>query len=209
MPPGETKVVLDAQGPGVITHLWFTFFPPEKHEWAAEGSATNQDMLLRIFWDNRKKPGIEVPMGDFFGNAFGKRYEVASLPVAVGESGSYNCFWNMPFRKAAQIEVVNEGEKPISLLYYRTSIGSSTIRCPSNTVFPRPISAGISAGTRQGLRDSGHPKARAATWVRCFRCGRAARTGSARGTRRCSSTARKRRRSGARARRIISSRHGG
>jgi hypothetical protein len=118
VPPGETKVVLDAQGPGMITHLWFTFFPPEKHEWMPEGSATNQDMLLRIYWDGRKKPGVEAPMGDFFCNAFGKRYEVASLPVAVGESGSYNCFWNMPFRKAVRIEVVNQGEKPIGLLYY-------------------------------------------------------------------------------------------
>jgi hypothetical protein len=118
VPPGETKVVLDAEGPGAITHMWFTFFPPEKHEWAPEGSATNQDMLLRIYWDNRAKPAVEAPMGDFFCNAFGKRYEVASLPVAVGDSGSYNCYWNMPFRKAARIEVVNQGEKPISLLYY-------------------------------------------------------------------------------------------
>jgi hypothetical protein len=118
VPPGETKVVLDAEGPGVITHMWFTFFPPEKHEWAPEGSSSNQDMLLRIYWDGRQKPAIEAPMGDFFCNAFGKRYEVASLPVAVGDSGSYNCYWNMPFRKAARIEVVNQGEKPISLLYY-------------------------------------------------------------------------------------------
>jgi hypothetical protein len=118
VPPGETKVVLDAKGPGMITHIWFTFFPPEKHEWAPEGSASNQDMLLRIYWDDRKTPGVEVPMGDFFCNAFGKRYEVASLPVAVGDTGSYNCYWNMPFRKAARIEVVNQGEKPISLLYY-------------------------------------------------------------------------------------------
>ena len=116
--PGETHVVLDAKGPGAITHIWFTFFPPEPHEWAPEGSATNQDMLLRIYWDDQKRPAVEVPMGDFFCNAFGKRYEVASMPVVVGSTGSYNCFWYMPFRKAARIEVVNQGTKPINLLYY-------------------------------------------------------------------------------------------
>jgi len=116
--PGETWVALDARGPGVITHMWFTFFPPEPHEWAPMGTATNQDMLLRIYWDDQKRPGVEAPVGDFFCNAFGERYEVRSLPVAVGQSGSYNCFWNMPFRKAARIEVVNQGEKPINLLYY-------------------------------------------------------------------------------------------
>lgn len=116
--PGKTHVVLDAKGPGAITHIWFTFFPPDVHEWAPEGSATNQDMLLRIYWDDAEKPAVEAPMGDFFCNAFGKRYEVASLPVAVGPTGSYNCYWYMPFRKAARIEVVNQGTKPINLLYY-------------------------------------------------------------------------------------------
>jgi hypothetical protein len=116
--PGETWVALDAKGPGIITHMWFTFFPPPPHDWAPAGSATNQDMLLRIYWDDQKRPGIEAPVGDFFCNAFGERYAVKSLPVVVGESGSYNCFWNMPFRKAARIEVVNQGDKPISLLYY-------------------------------------------------------------------------------------------
>jgi hypothetical protein len=116
--PGETQVVLDAKGPGAITHIWFTFFPPEPHEWAPVGSATNQDMLLRMYWDGRERPAVEAPMGDFFCNAFGKRYAVKSLPVVVGDTGSYNCFWYMPFRKSARIEVVNQGDKPINLLYF-------------------------------------------------------------------------------------------
>ncbi|MCK5135186.1 MAG: hypothetical protein KAR19_05305 [Bacteroidales bacterium] len=29
--PGETKVVLDAEGPGVVTHMWFTFLGPGRH----------------------------------------------------------------------------------------------------------------------------------------------------------------------------------
>jgi hypothetical protein len=118
IPAGKTHVVLDAKGPGAITHIWFTFFPPEPHEWAPEGSATNQDMLLRIYWDGAERPAVETPVGDFFCNAFGKRYEVASMPVVVGPTGSYNCFWYMPFRKSARIEVVNQGSKPINLLYY-------------------------------------------------------------------------------------------
>jgi hypothetical protein len=37
----------------------------------------------------------------------------------VVESGdSYNCYWHMPFRKSARIEVVNQSEKPINGLYY-------------------------------------------------------------------------------------------
>ncbi|MBN2244298.1 MAG: DUF2961 domain-containing protein [Candidatus Aminicenantes bacterium] len=117
--PGEAKVVLAAQGPGVVTHMWFTFLGPGPHPWASEGSATHQEMLLRIFYDGREEPGVEAPFGDFFANCFGKRSEVISLPVVVEDADSYNLFWPMPFQESIRIEVVNQNqEKNINLLYY-------------------------------------------------------------------------------------------
>jgi hypothetical protein len=116
--PGETKVLMNAKGPGVITHIWMTFLGPEPHTWAKNGSANHQEMLLRMYWDGSERPGVEAPVGDFFANSFAKRSEVISLPVVVEDADSYNCFWQMPFRKSARIEVVNESDKPISLLYY-------------------------------------------------------------------------------------------
>jgi hypothetical protein len=118
VPPGDTKVLLDANGPGVVTHLWITFLGPEPEGWAKNGSANHQEMLLRIFYDGSDRPGVEAPVGDFFANPFGERREVISLPVAVEDADSYNCFWHMPFRESIRIEVVNQSEKPISLLYY-------------------------------------------------------------------------------------------
>ncbi len=116
--PGATRVLLDAAGPGVITHIWMTFLGPEPQGWARQGSANHQEMLLRIYWDGRKIPGVEAPVGDFFANAFGKRSEVISEPVVVEDADSYNCFWQMPFAKSARVEIVNQGNKPVSLLYY-------------------------------------------------------------------------------------------
>lgn len=117
--PGETKVVLEASGPGVITHMWFTFLGPARHPWATNGSATHQEMLIRVFYDGSEVPAIDVPFGDFFANCFGKRSEVISMPVIVEDADSYNCFWPMPFRKSIRIEIVNQSkEKNISLLYY-------------------------------------------------------------------------------------------
>jgi hypothetical protein len=116
--PGSTHVLLDVQGPGEITHIWLTFLGPEPQEWAKSGSANHQEMLLRIYWDGRQRPGVEAPVGDFFANCFGRRSEVVSLPVTVEDADSYNCFWRMPFRKSARIEIANESQKPISLLYY-------------------------------------------------------------------------------------------
>ncbi|OHB68814.1 MAG: hypothetical protein A2V70_11355 [Planctomycetes bacterium RBG_13_63_9] len=116
--PGATKVVLDAEGPGVITHMWFTFLAPEPHPWASEGSANHQEMLLRIYYDGSERPGVEAPLGDFFANSFGKRSQVISVPVVVEDADSYNCFWRMPFRKSARVEIVNQSNKKINLLYY-------------------------------------------------------------------------------------------
>ncbi len=118
VPPGQTKLLMNVKGPGVITHIWMTFLGPEPHPWAQNGSANHQEMLLRMYWDGSERPGVEAPVGDFFANSFGKRSEVISLPVIVEDADSYNCFWHMPFRKSARIEVVNQSEKPISLLYY-------------------------------------------------------------------------------------------
>lgn len=118
VPPGATHAVMDVTGPGAITHIWFTFLGPEPQGWARDGSANHQEMLLRIYWDGRERPGVEAPLGDFFANSFGKRSEVISLPVIVEDADSYNCFWRMPFRKSARVEIVNQSAKPISLLYY-------------------------------------------------------------------------------------------
>ena len=116
--PGETQVLMDEKGPGVITHMWITFLGPEPQGWAPKGAANHQEMLLRIFYDDSKRPAIEAPVGDFFANCFGKRSEVSSLAVIVEDADSYNCYWRMPFRKSVRIEIENQSDKPIALLYY-------------------------------------------------------------------------------------------
>jgi hypothetical protein len=113
---GETHVLADLKGPGVITHIWLTFLQ-EPHFWVRDGAADPQEMLLRIYWDGREKPDVECPVGDFFANCFGKQMEVISTPVIVEDADSYNCFWHMPFRKSARIEIVNQSKKPIRKLY--------------------------------------------------------------------------------------------
>lgn len=116
--PGKTHVLMDRQASGVIAHIWITFLAPEPQDWAKNGSANHQDMLLRMYWDGATKPCVEAPVGDFFANCFGIRSSVVSLPIIVEDADSYNSFWQMPFRKSARIEIVNQSSKPINLLYY-------------------------------------------------------------------------------------------
>ncbi|MHC4079254.1 MAG: DUF2961 domain-containing protein, partial [Planctomycetota bacterium] len=114
--PGETYIMADLKGPGVITHIWMTFLH-EPHRWARDGAANHQEMLFRIFYDGRPEPDVEVPVGEFFASCFGRRMEVISDRVIVEDGDSYNCFWKMPFRESIRIEVVNQSTKPIRLLY--------------------------------------------------------------------------------------------
>ncbi|HPD16909.1 MAG TPA: DUF2961 domain-containing protein [Planctomycetota bacterium] len=118
VPPGRTHVLADLKGPGIVTHLWMTFLGPEPHPWAPDGAANHREMVLRVFWDGRKEPAVEAPVGDFFAAPFGQRMAVNSLPVAIEGGASYNCFWPMPFAKSARIEVENDGDKAIALLYH-------------------------------------------------------------------------------------------
>ncbi len=118
VPGGATHVIMDVEGPGVVTHMWITVLGPEPHPWAKDGSANHQELLLQIFYDGNERPGVEAPLGDFFAGCFGKRSEVISIPVVVEGGDAYNCFWHMPFQKSCRIQIVNQSEKQLSLLYY-------------------------------------------------------------------------------------------
>ncbi|MBN1591539.1 MAG: DUF2961 domain-containing protein, partial [Pirellulales bacterium] len=68
--------------------------------------------------DDRDKPDVEAPLSDFFAQGFGKRITIQSVPVIVEDGDSYNCYWRMPFRRSARIEVINQGTKPYRSLFY-------------------------------------------------------------------------------------------
>lgn len=57
--PGETLVLADLEGPGIIKHIWNTSGSLNPYSVRA--------MVTRIYWDNSVKPSVEVPLGDFFG----------------------------------------------------------------------------------------------------------------------------------------------
>ncbi len=110
--PGETLVLGDLKGPGVITHLWCTVGTPNPFY--------PRDLVLRMYWEGSEKPSVEVPLGDFFATGYLVGAEVNSVPVAVSSNGrARNCYWRMPFRKAAKITVTNENtELRINSFYF-------------------------------------------------------------------------------------------
>ena len=117
--PGETSEIANIKGPGIINHIWLTFNEARPNWLNPKGSANPAEIVLRIYWDNAKEPAVESPLGDFFAAGFGLKTEIQSLPVTVEGGDGYNCFWTMPFYKAARITITNEGEKPVRSFYYQ------------------------------------------------------------------------------------------
>ena len=132
--PGETAVLFDVQGTGIINHIWLTFNEAIPNWIEKTGSATPAELIIRMYWDNATEPAVEAPIGDFFASGFGLRKEVKSAMVLVEGGDGYNCYWPMPFRKAAKITVTNDGKKSSRSFYYQTDY-TELKRLPKNTAY--------------------------------------------------------------------------
>jgi hypothetical protein len=109
--PGETTVLADLKGPGVVNHIWMTIAGNE-YGWP-------RLLRLRVYYDGSDVPSVDAPVGDFFAVGHGFEGQVNSLQVRNSSDGrARNCYWPMPFRKACRITITNEGRRRISMLYY-------------------------------------------------------------------------------------------
>jgi len=132
--PGDTAVIFDAKGAGVINHIWLTFNEARPNWLEKEGSATPAELIIRMYWDDSSVPSVEAPIGDFFASGFGLRNEVRSQPVLVEGGDGYNCYWLMPFRKAAKITVTNDGKKAARSFYFQIDY-TELKKIPHNTAY--------------------------------------------------------------------------
>jgi len=110
--PGETFVMADIAGAGIIKHIWITM--------SSGDTLLRRNLVLRMYWDGQEFPSVESPIGDFFGQGWGLKYEWMSLPLAAApkEGNALVCYFPMPFGAGARIEVENQGEHAVDAFYY-------------------------------------------------------------------------------------------
>jgi hypothetical protein len=106
---GSTQELFLSDGPGVITHIWFTI--------AAQSRTHLKELVLRAYWDGNSKPSVEAPIGDFFGLNLGDYQIYQSAYLACSPGKSLNCYFSMPFRKSARLTVTNEGNQDVGAFY--------------------------------------------------------------------------------------------
>jgi len=125
--PGQTLTILDADGPGVISHIWFTLGSPEPYHL--------KRVVLRMYWDGEENPSVETPLGDFFGLGLGEYLTWNSEMLSVGSTRAMNCFFPMPFQHHARITVTNEGKMPVPNLYYNIEYRTYPHPLPATTLY--------------------------------------------------------------------------
>ena len=103
--PGETFTLADIQGAGAIQQIWLT---PTGH-W--------RHLVFRCFWDDQPSPSVLCPLGDFFGMGWCEYAHLNSLAICVNPGSGFNSYWEMPFRKRAQLTVENISAETITLYY--------------------------------------------------------------------------------------------
>lgn len=105
--PGETFVLGEIEGEGVIQHIWMT------------PAGDYRGNVIRIYWDDEETPSVEVPVGYFFASGWGSGYEpqINSNAICVNPRSGFNSYWQMPFRKKCKITMENIDQKGLRLYY--------------------------------------------------------------------------------------------
>src|SRR5258708_6576789 len=109
--PGETFVMAELKGPGVVDHIWITVADNE--------FAWPRLVRLRVYYDGKKTPSVDVPLGDFFGVGHGYERDLDSMPVRVSSFGrARNSYWPIPFRQSCKLTVTDDANPPMPAFYY-------------------------------------------------------------------------------------------
>ncbi len=125
--PHTTSTLLDVDGPGTVSHLWFTINSPDPNQL--------KDIVLRIYWDGEATPSVETPIGDFFGLETGDYVDWHSEYLSVGHERALNSFFPMPFAKHARITVTNDGSQPTPSFYFSVEYMEHHRPLPADTLY--------------------------------------------------------------------------
>lgn len=107
---GETKVLLNVKGPGIINRLWITI--------SDRSPQMLRSLRLEMFWDDATKPAVSIPFGDFFGVGLGKTASFHNAFFSNPEGRSFQCFIPMPFKTGARIQLTNESGKRLGHIFF-------------------------------------------------------------------------------------------
>ncbi len=124
--PGETKILMDVRGSGIIQRMWVS---------GTIGTNKEQRRAVRIdmYWDGANKPAVSAPFGDFFGTAHGLLFPFENKLFLSPEGRSFISNVKMPYKKSALITIANESSSEVWIWYDINYL--EVDKLPENTLY--------------------------------------------------------------------------
>ena len=112
VPAHSTVTIAEMQGAGIVKHIWVTM--------SSGDLLMRRNLVLRMYWDGQEHPSVESPIGDFFGQGWGMKYNFISLPLAAApkEGNAMVCYFPMPYGNGARITLENQSDFAVDAFYY-------------------------------------------------------------------------------------------
>ncbi|MEP7266497.1 MAG: glycoside hydrolase family 172 protein [Saprospiraceae bacterium] len=110
IPAHKSIVLMDYTGTGLIQRIWLTIND--------RSAKMCRSLVINMYWDEHKKPAVSAPLGDFFGLGFEREKAFENELFTSGESRSFVSHLQMPFKSHAKIEIVNESDQALNMIFY-------------------------------------------------------------------------------------------
>ena len=109
--PAHTSITLmDYTGSGLIQRIWLTI--SDRSAYMCRG------LVINMYWDGNSKAAVSAPIGDFFGQGFERKIAFENELFTSGEGRSFVSFIPMPFKSHAKIELVNDTDQDLDMIFY-------------------------------------------------------------------------------------------
>ena len=126
--PAHTSVdLMNYKGTGIIRRIWLTI--NDRSAYMLRG------LVINMYWDGAEKPAVSAPIGDFFGQGFERKLAFENELFSSGEGRSFVSFISMPFKVGARIEIINDTDKDLDMIFYDIDMQAMDRWDPDNLYF--------------------------------------------------------------------------
>ena len=103
--PGARRTIFSDNAAGLITAI--------KFRTSAFTDAHLRALIIHAKWDNHEAEDVTANFGCLFSNEQGSN-KTAYLLAGLDADGEYYCYYPMPYKNSAEIEVENRGDAPVT-----------------------------------------------------------------------------------------------
>ena len=111
MSAGASSTIANITGVGAINSVKFQVAS------SSDNSGIMNNVEIEMYFDGQSTPSVNVPFSMFFSESQGQYISTHALPIGKDASGTYYCYFPMPYDQSARIVLVNQNGSAVNLTY--------------------------------------------------------------------------------------------